>query len=343
MLTILIKSFNRPHYLDRCIRSIEKNVKGSYQIKILDDGTPKAYLKKIKATFPTVLLEKSEAYPEKIKAIQTNLETGKSINGFLIPTDLWYENVKEAQDYVLVTEDDVWFTKPIDVDLIINQMKANKTELIKLGWLGNFKDNYNLKIEPISPEIDRTIPKKLFTANEYVMDLFMFNKYKLFSIMYKLGMVDNGTKRTYWALNSILMGLYHKDYWLYMWKDSKNVINEKIQLKNAAVYYHNHKKNNNLIGRTKEEVMKTTFKSSASGSYHAKENRFDVNRYNHILNEAWLNNEFDPLENFPNDFSDSYIKTFLDKANHPAAQYDEWFLWAEKFRNQYRNLGAQVD
>jgi len=64
---------------------------------------------------------------------------------------------------------------------------------------------------------------------------------------------------------------------------------------------------------------------------------------NFILNEAWFNGEFDVMENYPKDFSDEYIKKFLDSANHPNAQYEQWFLWAEKFREQYRNLGADVD
>ena len=39
-MDIIIKSFNRPYYLDRCILSILKNVKGDFKIKIVDDGTP---------------------------------------------------------------------------------------------------------------------------------------------------------------------------------------------------------------------------------------------------------------------------------------------------------------
>ena len=42
-------------------------------------------------------------------------------------------------------------------------------------------------------------------------------------------------------------------------------------------------------------------------------------------------------------FFGDYIKTFLDQANHPDAQYPEWYKWAEKFRIQYRNLGAEVE
>ncbi|MEG0931312.1 MAG: glycosyltransferase family 2 protein, partial [Algoriella sp.] len=68
-----------------------------------------------------------------------------------------------------------------------------------------------------------------------------------------------------------------------------------------------------------------------------------IDKVNHILNEAWLREEFDVMENYPKDFSDVYIKKFLEQENHPDAQYVEWVKWADKFRQQYRNLGAEVE
>ncbi|WP_291073518.1 MULTISPECIES: hypothetical protein [unclassified Empedobacter] len=100
---------------------------------------------------------------------------------------------------------------------------------------------------------------------------------------------------------------------------------------------------NAIFARTNQEVFKTTLKLSATGSYHAFRNHFDVNRMNYMLNKDWLNNNFDSMQNYSKDFSDDYIKSFFDKEKHPDAQYDEWFKWAEKFRQQYRNLGAEVD
>lgn len=341
MTTIIIKSFNRPYYLERCLTSVFQNVKGNFEIKILDDGTPKQYLEVIETKFPKVKIITSTQYSEKIQAIENNIDNGKKIDGFTIPTDLWYNEVKFSTDYVLVSEDDVWFTKEINIGDLVNEMKSHKIPLLKLGWLGNFSDDKNLLISKLSENLNITQPVKLFTSNKFIMDLFMYNKYKFFTILYKLGIVDNQTKRKYWALNSILMGLYQKEYWLAIWEDAKGKVDEKQQLRNAAAWYHKHK--SAVFARTNHEVMKTTFKSSATGSYHEYGNHFDVNRMNYILNEAWLNNEFDAMENYPKDFSDDYIKTFLDKENHPDAQYSEWYKWAEKFRQQYRNLGAEVD
>jgi len=96
MITILIKSFNRPFYLDRCLQSIEKLVTGDFKVKILDDGTPEKYLRKIREKHPSAGILTSSQYSQKIKAIKENLESGSEINGFKIPTKMWFEAVKKC-------------------------------------------------------------------------------------------------------------------------------------------------------------------------------------------------------------------------------------------------------
>ena len=54
MTDIFIKSFNRAFDLDRCISSIYQNVSGDFRIKVLDDGTPKKYLDKIRKKYPDI-------------------------------------------------------------------------------------------------------------------------------------------------------------------------------------------------------------------------------------------------------------------------------------------------
>ena len=338
MITILIKSFNRPFYLDRCLKSIRQNVSGSHKIIVLDDGTPEKYLQKIKELHPDLEIQTSLQYDEKIKSIQQNIESGKEINGFQIPTKLWFDAVRNADEYVLVTEDDVWFTQPIDLSNLENDMTAHHISLLKLGWLGNQIDDKNLDISTISKRIDKTVPKKLFTGNEFVMDLLMYNRFKFFTILYKLGVVNNETRRKYYTLNSIAMGIYEKKYWLHIWKDSQNKVDEKQQLRNAATYYHKNK-DPNFIARTTQEHLKTTFQSSATNSYHQYNIDFDVNYYNHLINEAWLEGKFDVMQNFPRDFSMDYFITFLDS----NIKIEEFKKWVAKFKEQYRNLGASVD
>jgi len=335
MTHILIKSFNRPFYLDRCLQSIKRFVKGDYKIIVLDDGTPLKYLDKIRTKHTEVIIRLSEQHDFKVQSIKENLESGKEIDGFLIPTQLWYNAVKEASDYVLMIEDDVWFVESMDIELMITEMKTRNVDLLKVGQLRKPEHHQN----QISENIYSETPKKLWTAPPMLMDWFMYNKFKFFSMMYRLGWVDNLTKREYWKLNSILMGLWRKEYWLWVWKDAKNKVDENMQLRNAALWYRKNKTNKNMIGRTSVNHLKTTFQSSATNSYHKYGVEFDVNYFNFLINEAWYKNEFDTCQNFPNDFSLEYFESFLDdKINK-----NEFHQWVEKFKNQYRKTGVETD
>jgi hypothetical protein len=57
------------------------------------------------------------------------------------------------------------------------------------------------------------------------------------------------------------------------------------------------------------------------------------------MNEAWLNDKFDAMQNFPNDFSIEYFESFFDE----KINKEEFRNWVKKFKEQYRNLGVQVD
>lgn len=339
MTEILIKSFNRPFYLDRCISSIYLNVSGSFKIKVLDDGTPKKYLDKIREKYPEVEIHLSGSYEKKIEAIAENLKTGKAVNGFEIPTKFWYENVKKASEYVIVTEDDVWFTTPINIDNLQEQARKFDINLLKLGWLGNENERKDLNLSSISGDLESAQPKDLLLLNKKLMTAFFHNQYKFFTILYKLKFVNNHTHLKYWSLNSILMGFYKKDYWLDIWKDMDGKVDEKKQLINASLFYRRNKNNPNFISRLKTEAMKTTFQSSATNSYHEYGFDFDVNLFNHLINEAWLKGEFDAMENFPKDFSIDYLKSFVsEKINIP-----EFEKWVNKFRTQYEEMGCNTN
>lgn len=339
MVSILIKSFNRPYYLDRCLQSIENFVDGDFVVKILDDGTPEKYLQKIKEKHPQIEILKSKKHQNKVTAIEENLKTGKEIDGFIIPTDLWYKAAKNASEYFIMTEDDVWFIQKINVDNLEKNCKNNQISLLKLGWLGNNKDDDFVEISEITNEILRVQPENLLLFPNFLNDLFFYNKFKFFTILYRLGIVDNTTKRKYWALNSILMGFWQKDYWLYIWKDAKGKVDEKQQLRNASAFYRKNKNNPNFLAKLTPEAMKTTFQSSATNSYHKYGDNFDVNYFNHLINEAWYNGSFDEMQNFPNDFSLEYFEKFLDqRIDKPAFR-----SWVSTFKTQYRNLGCEVD
>jgi len=338
-MDILIKSFNRPFYLDRCLTSIYRFVSGDFKIKILDDGTPKKYLEKIEEKYPEVEILMSKDYSQKSAAIAKNNTDGSNIDGFQIPVDLWISAVRNASEYFLMMEDDVWFTKEVNLQKLMNDCKNFDIHLLKLGWLGNTSDDQHLKVNSLTENIDTLIPQKLFLSTEKVMEAFFYNHYKFYSILYKLGKVDNRTREKYWALNSILMGLYKKEYWLEIWKGMNGRVDEKKQLINSSIFYKKNRKNPNFISRLKNEAMKTTFQSSATNSYHEYGYDFDVNLFNHLINEAWFKGEFDVLQNFPNDFSMAYFESFVSS----KIDIEEFRKWVAHFKNQYHKLGADVN
>ncbi|SFI24583.1 glycosyltransferase family protein [Halpernia frigidisoli] len=338
MTDILIKSFNRPFYLDRCLFSIFKFVEGDFKISVLDDGTPKQYLDKIRGKYPEIDIILSKNYAQKTSAITENLKNKTEINGFQIPVDLWIEAAKNASDYFIITEDDVWFTEKININDLVSEMKKSDINLLKLGWLGNFKDDQHLDISEINNKIDRIIPHKLFLKGQKTMEAFFLNKYKFYSFLYKLKIVNNETPQKYWALNSILMGLYSKKYWLKIWKNMAGKVDEKQQLINASVYFKKNKNNLNFIARLKKESMKTTFQSSATNSYHNYGYNFDVNLFNYLINEAWFTDKFDSFQNFPNDFSLDYFESFFND----KIDILEFKKWVSHFKEQYKNLGVDV-
>ena len=133
-MDIIIKSFNRPYYLHRCLFSIDKYLKDfNIKIFILDDGTPKIYLDKIVELFPNVIIKKSESYNKKQ---QYSIE-GVRPNYYEIPVDLWVESAKNSSENFILIEDDTWFLESIDLEEVEQEINDNKVVITKLFWLGN--------------------------------------------------------------------------------------------------------------------------------------------------------------------------------------------------------------
>lgn len=314
---------------------------GNYQVTILDDGTPQKYLDKIQQDFPKVIIIKSENHQRKNQAIADNLATGKEINGFEIPTELWKNAVRNASEYFIMTEDDVWFTQEINVDELSSTMKQYNMALIKLGWISQRPIKSKIK------RIDKTevfsIKPEVFTAPRFIMDWLFDNKYKLYSLLYRLKLVNTDTKNEYWIMNALLMGFYSKSYWLKVWENIDKKVDETMQIKNAIQWYRKNKHNDYNFGKLEELKMNTTFVSSATNSYHKYGVGCDINMFNHIMNEEWFSGNFNSLQNFPKDIPEDYYYHILKAKNNDRCTPEAWKLWADKFKEQYRKQDVNVD
>lgn len=338
-MDILIKSFNRPYYLDRCIQSIVLNTQNAdYKIVVLDDGTPQKYLDKLLNKYPKIKILKSEFYTEKSIAIanENNFVSTK------IPINLWIEAAQNATNYFLLIEDDFWFTKSFNLKKFRLNLETDKIKMLKLCWLGNSKllpenINFNNKIYSIyGPNLYTTIPS-LFNL------IFRLNILKIRKILTFFKLYNEERFLNYYTIYATSGAIFKKKYFLNLWKNHKNTVDEGLQLLNAVKFINKKKKSSNF-GFSNTELMKTGFLSSASNQNKAFKNvTIDMFAFNKIINEAWFNNDFDAMENFPNDLNAEKMEELLINSNNPLAQVSEWEKWVQAFKNQYIAFGCKID
>lgn len=333
-MDILIKSYYRPHLLDRCLRSIYERVSDTQQIKItiLDDGTPQKYLDKIKEKYPEVSFKFSQYREEKIKAISEHLNGSKQYYDIRIPTELWYDAVSEASEYLIMTEDDVWFIENFDTKKYCKEMKNHNIHILKLGRILE-KDSDIIPHYPLTDSISYHNPT-FFIKSKKFYHILLKNKFNIKTLLEKYKILPQRWIMQLWVMYDIPMAMYRRDYLQFLWKDKYKRVIEQLQLKNAVDWAFKHK------GKTKytlmnKRVMTTSYRSSASfNSFNIKEN-FDLIEFNYLLNELWLNGKFDEYENYPNDFSVDYIyNILLENKNKEFA--DKWKKWTEGFIEMHK-------
>lgn len=333
-MDIFIKSFNRPYYLERCIKSIYRFVSGNFEIHVLDDGTPHKYLDRIIQLFPLVKIHHSPLHSKKAKAIMDHVSNNGRFNMFSIPTNFWAENIARSTDKFLLLEDDIWLIDKINVDEVEAIMQDQKLILIKLAWFGNErlvrgkKKIINKSVEEFKPAIP-------------LLSKFIFlNKFKVASILQRLNLYELKFKSVlpFYSLYTVASAFYDKEYWLYLWQDTQVKVDEGIQLKKAVDWFD---KQGSKYAKTIHEITKTSFITSATNQFEGV--ALDIFRFNHYLNEAWLAGELNALEGFPADLSTDYLATILDRSNDPGCLSSEWTKWISKFQAPYIDLGFRVE
>jgi glycosyltransferase involved in cell wall biosynthesis len=227
MTDILIKSFNRPYYLDRCLQSIYLNVKGNFTITIMDDGTPEQYLTKILKTYPQIKIIRSVNYSYKSNLVQ-NLNAKPNKNQEKIPVDLWVNCVKQSSNIFLLLEEDSWFTKSIDLHEVRDRISQHKLDIIKLGWNNNPQVVQGEKIS-LSSTLEEIKPH-LPLINQRVLSLLLKNTFKLRSILLKTKILPAKFFLPYYSLYTVTSAFFNKAYWLHLWSTSQQHVDEMVQL-----------------------------------------------------------------------------------------------------------------
>jgi hypothetical protein len=337
MMDILIKSFNRPWYLERCIHSLYRYVSGDFRIVVLDDGTPPVYLDRIRTLFPDIQIRLSPAYAQKVEALAQHLNGARNYDAYQIPVAMWRASVEQATPYFLMFEDDIWFDRPLQLDALQQSMDTAGMVVAKLGWSGNPNTNQGNKAV-VSDILEQIIPA-LPMNNVSLMRLLAKNTFKSRSIAFRLGLIDDKFNLPYYAMYAVAAAVFSKDFWLYLWKDAASEINESLQLANALAWKKLYPSYN--YGKTRQEYCKTSYISSATNRMPGVD--FDMIACNHYLNQAWLSGTLDAMENFPADFNIPGLKTVLLHANDPRCSPDNLNRWINEFKAQYIKMGCDVE
>lgn len=333
-MDILIKSFNRVYYLDKCLHSISRYLKNfDGKIFILDDGTPQVYLDKILERYPNVIILKSDNFNKKATLI-LNGERDLPNN---LPVKLWYEAATLASDYFIVLEDDFWFTSEIDCFQIEQNCLKENIGLLKLSWIGNPKVIGTQIIKEYNEMV--LYKPKIKIKNPFLFRL-VYTKYnriwrKLLTI---LGIYSKKSELNYYSIYSVAGALFKKDYFLSIWKDASSLVNEKQQLMQGLVYY---KQNKVTFGRTINEVLRTGFISSAFMKKQFSE--FTIHDFNATLNKYWLTNNDIFISNLNSDISMHTISDVLIKNGKSLNYVNEWEKWVSSFKMSYINIGCKIE
>jgi hypothetical protein len=339
-MDILIKSFNRPYYLERCLFSIQKYVKNNTgKIVVLDDGTPQIYLDKIAKLYPDIEIHKSEFYEEKQKLTVA----GTQPNNYVIPINLWLNASKSATENFILLEDDTWFIEDVDVVQIENDVHDNNVLITKLFWLGNPKLNQN-KEEVFYNNLVFLKPK-LFSIIPFIyyFIFYKFNKYKIRKTLRFFKINTEERRLAYYTIYAVAGMIFNKNYYAKLWDNHSNNVDEGLQMFNAVKHYFRYK-SANKYARYKHEILRTGFVSSATNQH--KENyrgNIDMFVFNKILNESWYNDKLDALKSLPYDIEQQQIKSILEESKNELVGFSNWLLWYNDFKNEYKSIGCIID
>lgn len=337
-MNVFIKSFNRPYYLERCIQSVLQNVvDDKLSIIVLDDGTNPKYLGKIRDKYPNVIIKLSPFYNEKASKIEKFISDGITIKEMEIPTQFWLSNIMECEDkYFLLLEDDFWLTETIDVKSTLELLQKNDICMLKLFYFGNSKI-ISGTIKELSIDINEIQPK-LPIKNQFLFEkIIIENSFRVGSLLSKMNILNDSIVK-YYTIYHVAGAIFSKEYYSHLWKDFIGVVDENKQLIKAVNFF-NLKKARYAV--FKNDVVNTSFSSSATNMF--SDIKFDPFVYNHILNEAWFNDELNAMSGYPKDINSGDIADILENKKEGLASVSEWNKWVSRFQNQYQEIGFEIN
>ena len=132
MMLVLIKSFNRPWALDRCLHSLT-NIAGISKTIVVDDGTEEKYLSILKNKYPHTIFHTDPRNAGKVARMRERGITPVELWNGIDPNKIWVAQAKKHSDgYFMLHEDDGYTPQPFNVNAILADMKSAKAAYIDL-------------------------------------------------------------------------------------------------------------------------------------------------------------------------------------------------------------------
>jgi len=301
-MNIYIKTFNRPFYLERCIKSVLFNVSNYDEIIILDDGTQKEYKEKIIQLFPQVKWV-TNADGAKYELVRSgNSQKAKELYGD--PASFWLREVmNDAHDYFLLIEDDTWFVNMLDLNHFEDVLIKEKGVICKLFW-----GEYNAELE-----------------NAYIS-----RKHRLWNDL-AIHVINPSIQRVedVYKIYIVAMAIFRKDYYENALRKVNHFADETTQITESLAFFQNMpevsycKTNERFI----YQGWATSVRHDDAITVDVGINSFD---FVDILNEAWFDNRMDVLANYPLDFDMDYLVDLFKAAELPTEKVKVYMDWRTK-------------
>ncbi len=334
-MDVLVKSFFRPYYLARCLHSLEQFMKGSYRVHVLDDGTPERYLEKIRAMFPDVSITRSGRHAHKSAAIERHVTRGEAFGAHALPVDMWTRAVQACSTHFLMLEEDSWLVGEMEADALLRYADDQRVACLKLGWNNN--PRVGGRTENKAGSLFQLITERPMVTHPTVARMMLTNRW-VRAATARLGGPLERARLSFYPLYSVSSAIFDRLYWLYVWHNAPDHVNENAQLLRALAWLRAHPESQ--YARLSQERVHTSFITTSYGRLRLYP--FDMLRLNHWLNEAWLAGRLDARAGLPGDFDVAALKEIVAAAGDPRCRVEDWEAWMAHFRALHRAVGSEV-
>lgn len=324
LCTIYIKGYSRPFYIDRLIRSIGRCVRNHGPIVLLNDGIGEVYTDKLKRDHPHLEIRNSpkveggviaapagDRYHER-KAFYRSLD-------FFDPARFWVREIrKDPNDYIVYLDEDVWFFRDIDLEGMVESLRAN-------GALGALLLYQKANLRAARQQRDPTVHQDPAGCGA-VMD-------------YYAARVDSLDYAEGYRINPGTITL--KDYWINAYEDCLHFADEMHQNRKTLQLFTvlsariPELRMGILDGGAIKHSSSSTARPDAGGKILT--NRISPDVFHDLLSQHWLEGRLDTMADLPNDFSIERLVGLM-RGHVPEEQIAAWVEWQRDFVRMYHWL-----